>query len=342
MDRNTFEENTVTIGTPNKSEKKSSVGQSYTRECQSFVFQIKNRRLRFIDAPAIDDKRDRPRQIENFEDILAYISQYEYLNGICILLKPNEERLNILFSFYVKALLRHLYIHAKENIMFVFTNARSTSFQPGLSVPLVRELLREFKDQSNIEVPFSRDNAFLFDNEAFRYLALCKNGIEFSPEEKQNYSRSWDYTIKEFSRLISRIIKCDKHAIKDTLSLNEAQQLIRKLWRPIGEIVTLIEENIQLAKQHKDNVISKQTPTPHTLPPKDATIEPLEHPRTVSLDDKYIEVVTIAGIEKVDYTSHCHSNCRLVGVEEEGIGHEKLKDCAAMDENSGKLNLRVH
>jgi hypothetical protein len=82
MDHDTFEEKTVTIGTPNKSEKKSSVGQSYTRECQSFVFQIKNRRLRFIEAPAIGEKQDLPHQIENFEDTPAYISQYEYLNGI--------------------------------------------------------------------------------------------------------------------------------------------------------------------------------------------------------------------------------------------------------------------
>ncbi len=57
----------------------------YTRECQSFVFHITNRKFRLIDTPAINEK--------NFESILAYIAQVEYLNGICILLKPDESRL---------------------------------------------------------------------------------------------------------------------------------------------------------------------------------------------------------------------------------------------------------
>jgi GTPase SAR1 family protein len=341
-DKNTFEEKTIIIGTPDKSEKKGSVGQSCTRECRSFVFQIKNRKLRLIDAPGIGDTEGILQDEKNFEDILAYISQFEYLNGICILLKPNEDRLHILFRFCVKELLRHLHVHAKQNIMFVFTNARATSFQPGPSAPLLRELLRGLKDQSNTEVPFSRENSFLFDNEAFRYLALCKNGIEFGTVDKQDYCRSWDHTIQEFSRLILRIIKCEKHAVKDTLSLNEAQQLIRKLSRPIGEIATLIEENIQLAKQHKDNVVSNRALTPQILPQRDAKVVPLGHPRTVSSNNKYTKLVTVDGIEKLDYTSHCHPHCFLTGIEQDVIGHEKLKHCSAMNIETGKLNLRVH
>jgi hypothetical protein len=226
--------------------------------------------------------------------------------------------------------------------MFVFTNSRSTSFQPGPSAPLLRELLRGLKDQSDTEVPFSKENAFSFDNEAFRFLALCKNGVEFDPVEKQDYRRSWDYTIKEFSRLILRIIKCEKHAVKDTLSLNEAQQLIRKLSRPIGEIATLIEENIQLAKQHKDNVVSNRALTPQILPQRDAKVVPLGHPRTVSSNNKYTKLVTVDGIEKLDYTSHCHPHCFLTGIEQDVIGHEKLKHCSAMNKETGKLNVRVH
>jgi hypothetical protein len=239
----------------------------------------------------------------------------------------------------VKELLRHLHVQAKENIMFVFTNARATSFQPGPSAPLLRELLRTLKDQSDTEVPFSRENSFLFDNEAFRYLALYKNGIEFDPVEKQDYSRSWNYTIKEFSRLISRIIRCDKHATRDTLSLNEAQQLIRKLSRPVGEIATLIQENLQLAEQHKHNVLSNQTLTPQIMPQRDAEIVPLGYPRTVCTNDKCTKVITVDGIEKVDYASHCHPHCYLTGVEQETIGHEKLRDCSAMAKTTRKLKI---
>jgi GTPase SAR1 family protein len=336
MDKDSFEERTIVIGTPDKSEQKSSVGQSCTRECRSFVFRIGNRRLRLIDAPGIGDTQGVLQDEKNFEDILAYIAQYEYLNGICILLKPNEERLHILFRFCVKELLRHLHVHAKENLMFIFTNARSTSYQPGSSAPLLKELLRNLKDQSKTEIPFARENSFLFDSEGFRFLALCKNGVQFSPDEKKDYSRSWDYSIKEFSRLISRIIKCDKHATRDTLSLNEAQQLIRKLSRPIGEIATLIQENIQLAKQHKQNVRSGQTPTPQIMLQKDAKVVKLGHPRTVCTNKNCIGVITVDGMEKIDYASHCHPHCSLIGVEEETIGNEKLQYCTAIDKKSSE------
>ena len=336
MDKDTFEEKTIIIGTPDQSEKKGTTGQSCTRECRSFVFRIGDRNLRLIDAPGIGDTQGVLQDEKNFEDILAYIAQYEYLNGICILLKPNEERLHILFRFCVKELLRHLHVHAKQNIMFVFTNARATQFEPGATAPLLKELLRGLKDQSNTEVPFSRDNSFLFDNEAFRFLALYKNNVKHSPEEKRDYTRSWDYSIQEFRRLITRIMRCDKHATRDTLSLNEAQQLIRKLARPIAEIATMIQENIQLAQQHKNDVASSSTPTPGMLPQLDAKVIPLGYPRTVCTNNKCVKSITVGGRPKVDYASHCHPHCYLVGVEQETIGHEKLKECTAMRKQSCK------
>ncbi|CAF3602664.1 unnamed protein product, partial [Rotaria sp. Silwood2] len=86
FDKDTFVEKTITIGIPNESEKKGGVGQSCTRECQSFIFRINNRILRLIDAPGIGDTEGILQDEKNFEDILAYISQFDYLNGICILL----------------------------------------------------------------------------------------------------------------------------------------------------------------------------------------------------------------------------------------------------------------
>ena len=121
LDKDTCEEKTIVIGTPDDSEKKGNVGESCTRQCRSFVFRIGDRNIRLIDAPGIGDTQGILQDEKNFEDILAYIAQYDYLNGICILLKPNEERLHILFRFCVKELLRHLHVHARQNIMFVFT-----------------------------------------------------------------------------------------------------------------------------------------------------------------------------------------------------------------------------
>ncbi|CAF4514343.1 unnamed protein product, partial [Rotaria sp. Silwood2] len=71
-------------------------------------------------------------------------------------------------------LLRHLHVHAKENIILIFTNARAVCFQPGLSACLVSQLLQNFIEQLNIEVPFSKKNTFLFDNGGFKFMALYK------------------------------------------------------------------------------------------------------------------------------------------------------------------------
>ncbi len=62
---------------------------------------------------------------ENFDNLIKYISKYEYLDAICILRKPNNSRLGVAFRFYLKELLSNLHKGAKDNIIFCFTNSRS-------------------------------------------------------------------------------------------------------------------------------------------------------------------------------------------------------------------------
>ena len=242
-------EHEIRIGNPDDEEQGADSGESCTRVCRSFVFEISGKKLRLIDTPGVGDTRGVLQDENNFTDILAYISQFKHLNGICILFKPNETRLNVLFRFCIKELLRHLHVNAKDNISFVFTHARTTLYQPGDSARLVRKLIGEIQNELSINILFTKENTFLLDNEPFRFLALIKNGIQISDDNIDVYKKSWDHTLKEFHRLVAYIMKCPKHATHDTVSLNEAQQLIRRLSRPIGEITALIEANKKLAKQ---------------------------------------------------------------------------------------------
>ncbi|CAF0777966.1 unnamed protein product [Adineta ricciae] len=335
MDSLTFDEREINIGVPHDTEQTKAVGESCTKECRSFVFRINNRTLRLIDTPGLGDTQGLMRDEKNLADILACISQYEHLNGICILLKPNEDRLHILYRYCLKEILRHLHVDAKENIMFVFTNARATSYQPGRSAPVLRELLKNIQGDAQVAIPFSKENTFLLDNEAFRFLAIYKNGIEVRSEEKADYSRSWSYTIKEFQRLIERIIKCEKHRTSNTISLNEAQQLIRKLSRPIGEISTLIQKNIELIERHKRNTQSNNNVKQEVLEQFDIELIELSYPRTVCTNSKCTKVIVVNGCEQIDYATHCHTKCYLTGVDEDLIGDEKLKSCAAINKSSG-------
>jgi hypothetical protein len=77
-----------------------------------------------------------------------FISQYDELHGICILLKPNEARLDVIFRFCIKELLVRLHRTASANICFCFTNSRSTFYQPGDTYPVLKQLLSEYKDSN--------------------------------------------------------------------------------------------------------------------------------------------------------------------------------------------------
>ncbi len=73
---------------------------------------------------------------ENFQNILNCISCYEEIHGICVLLKPNNSKLNIMFEFCIKELLTHLHKGAANNIVFLFTNVRNTFYTPGTKMQL--------------------------------------------------------------------------------------------------------------------------------------------------------------------------------------------------------------
>jgi GTPase SAR1 family protein len=337
----TFDEKTITLGRETEHEKFSDKGESNTQQCRSFVFPIGDRNLRIIDTPGIGDTRGIEQDTKNFHEILTYIAQYEHLNAVCILLKPNEERLNVLFRFCVNELLRHLHVGAKENLIFVFTNARATFFMPGNTKKLLEGLLNKHREEHGVIVPFSRENAFLFDNEPFRYLAIRKNDIQLDDDQTQSYIKSWDHSVKEYGRLMEHVVTRELHAISNTLSLNEAEQLVRKLPRPIAETAKLIEENIQLAKEHKKKVLDNPEIASQGIPQNNATVLQLKHPRTVCAGENCCRVIEEGNEMKVEYLSICHDECYLKGVVQETLYDPKLEECTAMNPEDGKT-LKVY
>jgi GTPase SAR1 family protein len=332
----TFDEKVITLGKEDEHEKFTDVSQSNTQQCRSFVFPIGDRNLRFIDTPGIGDTRGLEQDTKNFLEILNYIAQYEHLNGVCILLKPNEERMTILFRFCVNELLRHLHVSASENLIFVFTNARSTFFMPGTTKKLLQGLLDKHRVDHNVDIPFSRENSFLLDNEPFRYLAIRKHGIHLDDDQTQSYCKSWDISVKEYGRLMEHIVTRPLHAVCNTLSLNEAEQLIRKLARPIAETAKLIEENIQLARDHKKNVLENPEIASQGIPQNNAVVIPLKHPRTVCVGEDCCQVIDVGNEKRMEYLHVCHDECYLNGVVQETLYDPKLEECTAMDPEEGK------
>ncbi|CAF1019652.1 unnamed protein product [Adineta steineri] len=326
-----FNSTNIVIGTPDNNENFETDGESSTQSCRSYSFRIGNRLVRLIDGPGVGDTRGVDHEARNFEHILRYINQYEHLNGICILLKPEVTRLNIYFRYCIKELLRHLHVNAKDNIMFIFTNSRTTFYRPGSTTTILKTLLKDLHEKTGVEVPFHRQNTFMFDSESFRFLAVCKHGLTFLNQYKGNYSESWSKSVDEYIRLITCIFQCDLHAVQDTQSLNEAQILIHKLSRPIGEIATLIQENILMAKQYKEKILNNQTnQISNKIPQKTGKFIPLRQRLTVCVNTKCTEIIQVNGEQRINYNSNCHVGCSLHRVVQECIGHPIIKGCRAL------------
>ncbi|CAF4040353.1 unnamed protein product, partial [Rotaria sordida] len=83
----------------------------------------------------------------------------------------------------------------------------------GTTEQFLQGLLDIHRAEQNVDVPFSRKNTFLFDNEPFRYLVLRENGIQLDTEQTLSYSKSWDYSAKEYLRLMAHIVTCPLHGI---------------------------------------------------------------------------------------------------------------------------------
>lgn len=166
------------------------VGNSATQSCRSYVFPARNGELkvRLIDTPGVGDTRGIEQDNINFENILSFIADLKYLNAICILLKPNNSRLTVMFNFCIKQLLSRLDKSASNNLVFVFTNTRSSFYRPSETLPALRKLLGELQD---VKISLDKSNIFCTDNEAFRFMAAYKQGVKFNSMDIDNFADSW-------------------------------------------------------------------------------------------------------------------------------------------------------
>ncbi|CAG8789652.1 9112_t:CDS:1 [Cetraspora pellucida] len=238
-----YDEKTIAIGENDQNEQFENIGTSATQGCKCYVFHAANKAIKLIDTPGIGDTRGIDQDAKNFENILTHISHYRHLNGICILLKPNNARLSLVFKYCILALLTHLARSAKDNIVFCFTNSRGTFYRPGDTLTPLRKYLNDLYNVSGVEIKVQRDTTYCFDNESFRFLAAIKNNVQFEDEIK-TFANSWEESVKESRRLLRHITSRSPHKVKDTLSLNNARRLVKLLIKPLEDIQPRIESYI--------------------------------------------------------------------------------------------------
>ncbi|CAF2862033.1 unnamed protein product [Rotaria sp. Silwood2] len=242
-----FEEHAVKFGNSDSfnNEDFDHPGQSVTQHCKSYVFHlndINKKKIRIIDTPGFGDTRGPHQDDANMQHILEYINELTHLNAVCFLLKPNTSQINSFFVTCLTQLLDLLGSNASQNIVFCFTNARSTFYTPGDTAPLLRSMLQSF---SLNDILFKKQNTFCFDNESFRYLVARQNGIQFDDVEHKEYENSWSNSVTESNRLLAYVYKeLSAHVLKgEAQSIKQTEFKISHMVRPMLEAMRNILRN---------------------------------------------------------------------------------------------------
>jgi GTPase SAR1 family protein len=324
-----------------------TVGSSCTQEPTTYSFTVGNQMINLIDTPGIGDTRGQDQDKKNFEKILHHLSYFEEIHAICILLKPNNAKMGVVFKFCIQELLAHLHRDAARNILFCFTNTRGTDYRPGDTLPVLKKLLKSFGDTGLDATPY---NWFCFDNEAIRFLARVLNKLPYSEEEKATYATSWAHSVKETMKVFNHPTLKNPHRIMNTTSVNDARRTIVTLAKPMAAFIAEINKNIKAMEDTQKviadkDVLTKDLQTKLTFNGTTIEKEDLGHPRTVCTDSSCTEFKS----ENIDekqirnvriFKQHCHSHCHLSGVDVDAIGAQGLYNCAAM--TNGKCNQCGH
>ena len=120
-------------------------GKSATKEPRSYVLFTSGAKIRLIDTPGIGDVEGVEQDMQNVDNILSHLTYYDEIHAVCMLLPPNKPRLTAMFRYCIQELLVQLHSSAKHNIVFCFTNARATFYEPGETLPVLNKELRDRK-----------------------------------------------------------------------------------------------------------------------------------------------------------------------------------------------------
>ncbi|PAV61553.1 hypothetical protein WR25_17439 [Diploscapter pachys] len=334
----------ITVG---KSENEThEEGASSTQHPRSYVFNIGKKSIRLIDTPGIGDTRGADVDNKNLTEIFKFIAQFDEIHGICILLKPNNTRLNLMFRYCINELLTHLDVTAAANIAFCFTNTRGTFYRPGDTMPALNTYLDNLKSEKKVEIPTDEDRVYCMDNESFRFLCCLHEKEYFSDEEKKNFEQSWNISVKETNRLLDHFENhVQPHDVARIVSLNSARELILTLAKPLVDISQIIQDNItamnekveeiQALNVTKDDLMKQLMIAQIGLEPKE-----LGFPQTVCTGVNCIEIMTLPNnYTQAIYKTICHERCyELQDVVPETVPNRALQRCDAMD--SKTLNCK--
>ena len=326
---NNYKQVSVTVGPSDNNEDVESVGASVTQSPKVHTFNAHETEIHLIDTPGIGDTRGYDYDKANFDQIIDFVKDYE-LHGICMLLKPNNARLNVFFKFCIEELLVHLPAGAVKNIIFCFTNARATFYKPGDTYVPLKQLLED----RSVKIALKESTMYCFDNEAIRFLAARANGVDFSAEDTNSFQESWRRASDELKRAISHLKIIKPQSGRAIKQLEDVRRTITGLSIPMADITRVIQENIDLQKGHEKELkglSGEEDDLRDRLKMEVIKYDVIEFdkPRTVCVS--CAKSVTVSGVTCMEFDTACHDPCYLTTVTASVMGHSELRNCWAMN-----------
>ncbi|CAG2175934.1 unnamed protein product, partial [Oppiella nova] len=209
-----------------------------------------------------------------------------------------------------------------ENILFLFTNTRSTQYAPGDTGPALISLLDQIiESPPYVGIEYDKKTIYCFDNEAFRF------AVASAPPNNMVFDDMLTHQSKNAIDYWSAYYHCPK--AMDTLSLNDAKQNILLLTQPLADIANNISHNVKQCERHKQRIheftgdltaLEKEL----YIPSVDIETDPLDHPKTVCSDKNCCTQENINGNIKTHYTTSCHSPCYLTHSDGNIVGNNGL------------------
>ncbi|XP_022913509.2 uncharacterized protein [Onthophagus taurus] len=237
-----FTERTIVVD--HDSNEEHQVGKSATKRPQMHRIDLQDGSiLNIIDTPGLGDTQGIETDYKNVEKVLEFISEMEYLHGICIMMKPNNSRLSVIFEYCIKTILGQLDENIRKNVIFIFSNGRSSFYTPGDTQIPLEKVLKSVDITRRNPVPFDYQNTFCIESDWFRYIAAKSAQVKFAHNQVSNFEDSFKKSSEEVKRMIKYIKSAPPRQIKGLLSVNEAKRLIRRLSSTIASCLTTQRKN---------------------------------------------------------------------------------------------------
>lgn len=324
--------------------------EACTQHPRAHLFDVGYSFVRIIDTPGIGDPSSMEQDKENVRNIIRFANNYTEIHGICMLLKPNNAKLNTYIRFCILEMLKHL--NKINNFMFCFTNTRSTLYKPGDTYPALKKLLDEInenlkaKSSGNAEpqeLSLTENTTYCLDNEAFRFLS-ARRSVHFSEDDVKNFGSSWSRSVKETTRMLDNIKQTKPQKTIEKVPVNDTRNKILLLLKPMAKISVNITKNIRVAEEQLSHLMALKEKEFKLRENRLITrifisIEKIVKPQTVCTSEGCVELRTIPGTneKKTIYKTVCHENCRCSDMNEDVVGADGLRQCSAMIEDQCKI-----